>query len=170
MTNTKRPEPKPLNIRCTNSDCEAGLHCFRKSRQMTTAQVGQCRSCGARLIDWERVRQRNLADAGFVFQSLKHEWVRHHFWHTPIDEKAELHARRKGRTALAQSVEAQLRRAVGPAQPFRDGWQTPQQGRVVYYAQHALACCCRACMEYWHGIPKGVELTPEHVTSRSVCR
>lgn len=40
-----------------------------------------------------------------------------------------------------------------------DGRQTPREGNIVYYAQHALACCCRTCLEYWHGIPKTAELT-----------
>jgi hypothetical protein len=31
----------------------------------------------------------------------------------------------------------------------------------VFVAQHATATCCRACLERWHQIPKGRELTPE---------
>jgi hypothetical protein len=28
-------------------------------------------------------------------------------------------------------------------------------------AQHATATCCRTCLERWHGLPKGCELTAE---------
>jgi len=29
----------------------------------------------------------------------------------------------------------------------------------VFIAQHATGCCCRGCLEKWHRIPKGIELT-----------
>jgi len=130
---------------------------------MSPDKFGRCRSCGADLIDWSRVRRRDLSDVEFTFESLKREWIRHHFWHVSIDEQAERHARRKGKNGLWSAVEKRLNRSVGVAQPFRDGQQTPWKGNIIYYAQHALACCCRTCMEYWHGIPKGVELSPEQL-------
>ena len=39
-----------------------------------------------------------------------------------------------------------------------DGKQTPMKGHPVFIAQHACGCCCRACLEKWHSIPKGREL------------
>lgn len=152
-----------LTISCTRSECDNNLHCFRKTRKMSRDKVGSCRSCGAHLVDWDRVRKRDLSDADFTFESLKREWIRHHFWHAPVDEKAERHARRKGKNALWAAVDKRLHSSVGAAQPFRDGQQTPWEGNVIYYAQHALACCCRTCIEYWHGIPKGTELSPEQL-------
>ncbi|HSU67653.1 MAG TPA: DUF4186 family protein [Tepidisphaeraceae bacterium] len=47
------------------------------------------------------------------------------------------------------------------AHPERDGKQTPWRGHPVFVAQHATATCCRGCVAKWHGIPAGVELTPE---------
>ena len=45
-----------------------------------------------------------------------------------------------------------------------DGKQTPmRQVHPVFIAQHACACCCRGCLEKWHKIPKGRELTNEEV-------
>jgi hypothetical protein len=29
----------------------------------------------------------------------------------------------------------------------------------MFVAQHATATCCRTCLERWHAIPKGRELT-----------
>lgn len=76
----ERKEPAPLDIRCTRSECGSDLHCFKRSRKMTPDQAGQCRSCGAELVDWERVRRRDIADAASTFAALKREWIRHHFW------------------------------------------------------------------------------------------
>ena len=35
------------------------------------------------------------------------------------------------------------------------------KGHPFFLAQHATATCCRGCLEKWHGIPGGRELT-EH--------
>ena len=40
-----------------------------------------------------------------------------------------------------------------------DGKQTPMRGHPVFIAQHATATCCRGCLEKWHKIPKGTNLT-----------
>ena len=44
---------------------------------------------------------------------------------------------------------------LAPAQPRRDGKQTPYRNHPVFVAQHATATCCRTCLETWHGISKG---------------
>jgi hypothetical protein len=48
---------------------------------------------------------------------------------------------------------------LAPAAPVNDGKQTPYRGHPVFVAQHATACCCRGCLEKWHGIPRGQPLT-----------
>lgn len=48
---------------------------------------------------------------------------------------------------------------VAPAEPAKDGKQTPYRGHPVFVAQHATATCCRSCLQRWHGIPKGRELS-----------
>jgi exodeoxyribonuclease V alpha subunit len=52
---------------------------------------------------------------------------------------------------------------VAPADPVHDGKQTPMRGHPVFIAQHATATCCRGCLEKWHHIKKGVELTNNQV-------
>ena len=47
--------------------------------------------------------------------------------------------------------------------PKNDGKQTPMRGHPVFIAQHATATCCRGCIQKWHGIKKGVELTDHEV-------
>jgi hypothetical protein len=150
---SQRPQLKALKITCTSSDCANNLHCFKKSRKMAESERGRCRSCGIDLIDWNRVHKRDAEDAAFVFSSLKHELVRHYFWHKDIDKKAVNHARRKGRIGIRKASRNRLIKYLSPDNPY-DGRQTPYEGNVIYYAQHALACCCRTCLEYWHGIPK----------------
>ncbi len=158
------PLPLPLDIHCTDSDCDNGLHCFKASRKLRAAgQEGVCRSCGADLIDWSRVHGRRIDDARFTFECLRHELIRHFYWHVQIDGDATERAIRKGRAALIASIDRRLRTSVGSAEPFRDGMQTPKVGNVLYYAQHATASCCRTCINYWHGIPKGRDLYASEV-------
>jgi hypothetical protein len=54
-----------------------------------------------------------------------------------------------------------LAKRVAPAAPAKDGKQTPYRGHPVFVAQHATATCCRGCLERWHGIPKGREMTSD---------
>lgn len=42
---------------------------------------------------------------------------------------------------------------------LNDGKQTPMRGHPVFIAQHATATCCRSCLEKWHHIKAGEELT-----------
>ena len=37
------------------------------------------------------------------------------------------------------------------------------RGHPCFVAQHATGCCCRGCLEKWHGIPKGRALTEEEI-------
>ncbi|MGB7290958.1 MAG: DUF4186 family protein [Thermodesulfobacteriota bacterium] len=152
-----------LNVKCTDSRCEDDLHCYRKSRNMKIADQGKCRKCGIDLIDWKRVHQREVKDVEHSFTMLKTELIRHVFWHTPIDQRAINHARRKGRQKLREAAQNRLWKYVANEENFREGRQTPRQGNIIYYAQHATACCCRRCMEYWHDIPVGIKLSQNQV-------
>jgi hypothetical protein len=61
---------------------------------------------------------------------------------------------------------------LAPAEPRNDGKQTPYRGHPVFVAQHATATCCRGCLERWHRIPKGRELSREerHYVVDVICR
>ena len=56
-----------------------------------------------------------------------------------------------------------IRKKLAPAYPFNDGGQTPMKNHPVFIAQHATGTCCRGCLEKWHKISKGVELTDNQV-------
>jgi hypothetical protein len=152
-------KPPPLDIKCTSSDCDNDLHCFKQLKKMTPDQRGKCRACGADLVDWKRLHRRDKGDAEHTFEALQHELIRHHFFHRPVDDRAMRHAQRKGRIALKDAARDRLRKYLAVAEPPRDGRQTPLEGNAIYYAQHATATCCRTCLEYWHDINKGRPLT-----------
>ena len=162
-------ELKPLKITCTSTNCGSNLHCFRAKKKLAGAtEQGKCRDCGASLVDWSRVHRRDLTDASNTFASLKLELIRHHFWHIPIAEHAIRYALKKGRVQLGAATKNQISRSIGAEAPYRDGYQTPREDsprvNAIHYAQHATGSCCRKCLEEWHGISQGRELTEEEVT------
>jgi hypothetical protein len=160
-------ERKKLPISCDAVDCEHGLHCFNATKEMKAKnRAGPCWQCGADLVDWDRIRTRNLADVAYTFKALKYECVRHFFWHKTLNQRAINHARRKGKRRLRDCVRRHLEQAIGPANPFRDGSQTTMSDDVstaIPYGRHATATCCRKCLEFWHNIPQGVALAPEQL-------
>jgi hypothetical protein len=182
MPENLNAELKPLNITCTSTDCQNDLHCFKKKKQRKERMLGgpdasnsdegensslrgKCRTCGADLIDWERVDKHDLSDTAYTFNALRKELVRHYYWHLAVDQHAKNHALRKGSIEMRAYVKKRIHTSVGPEKPYRDGIQTRahQSGNIVFYAQHATASCCRVCMEIWHGIPRGRALTQSEV-------
>ena len=157
---------EPLKVTCTSSDCESDLHCFKATRQMKAKdEIGQCRSCGVDFVDWDRIHQQNLNDVEYTFDALKHEMIRHHFWHVEIDQKAINYAKRKGISGLELAVPKRLRSSVGAGGNPYDGRQTPMEGsgNPIHYAQHATATCCRKCIEYWHAVPPKIDLDEDRI-------
>ena len=56
-----------------------------------------------------------------------------------------------------------INKRLKPKKILNDGKQTPMKGHPVFIAQHATATCCRGCLEKWHNIEKGKELSGEEV-------
>ncbi len=162
-------------IRCTMTFCNDGLHCYRLTRKLARSiGPGTCRECHTELVSLERTAHRDLTDADHTFAALQTEAIRHYFWHVPFGDKAMAYAQRAGRTVLHERVPGRIRSRIGKAAPFRDGTQTPtspSKADALDYALHAVACCCRTCAEYWHGIEKGHPLTDaelDYLTSLAV--
>ena len=65
----------------------------------------------------------------------------------------------RGIDVVRQHAGELLATRLAPANPHKDGKQTPYRGHPVFVAQHATATCCRTCLERWHEIPRGDELT-----------
>ncbi|MDA9554649.1 DUF4186 domain-containing protein [Pelobium sp.] len=156
----------PLDITCGSTKCDDELHCFRMSNKDIKKQgkKGVCKECGADLVDWKRVHENNIEDAEYMFNMLKKELIRHVYWHTDIDPEAIKIAIKRGKVELATRARKLLSQKVGKSQNWNEGRQTPMMGNeIITYAQHATATCCRRCMEYWHDITPGTNLTEEQL-------
>ena len=59
MSNVFPEDLAPLKVRCSDSNCEEGLHCYRATAKMVREKTaGPCLACGIKLVDWDRVHQR----------------------------------------------------------------------------------------------------------------
>lgn len=156
---------EPLKMTCTSTRCDDGLHCYRQKRRTPKGVSGPCRTCGADLVDWSRVHVRDLNDVANTFDAMRTELVRHEYWHKDIDDEAKNHALDTGWTKLLIDIDKRLRSKLAPAKHkiYRDGMQTPLDGKAIYYAQHATATCCRTCLEEWHGVPRDRDMTEEEI-------
>jgi hypothetical protein len=158
-------EPPPLpKMTCKSTNCAKNLHCFQQDKQGSKPVAGgKCRECGAELVDWSRVHERNPRDAAYTFSMLRLECVRHEHFHHPLTDHERNYAKRKGRAGMRVAAEKRIRDVVAPAQPFMDGARVKWTGHILNHAQHATACCCRTCIAEWHGIPAGRELTQDEI-------
>ena len=78
-----------------------------------------------------------------------------------LSAKDKQYIRDKGWDTIRRHAEDFVAARLAPAVIPNDGKQTPMRGHPVFLAQHATATCCRNCLEKWHHIPKGRELTEE---------
>ncbi len=69
------------------------------------------------------------------------------------------YAEAKGIDAMQRHARDFVAQRLAAAFPRNDGRQTPMRGHPVFVAQHATATCCRGCLDKWHGIGRGRELT-----------
>ena len=97
-------------------------------------------------------------DLSPLFERLAKSRFRSSFYLNAKD-KAYIHD--KGWEKIEQGTRETIARRLAPASIANDGKQTPMRYRIFppFIAQHATGCCCRGCLEKWHGIPKGRQLT-----------
>ena len=69
----------------------------------------------------------------------------------------------KGEKIIRSHAEDFVRGRIAPQNPKNDGKQTPMSGHPAFKAMHATACCCRDCLEKWHKIPQGRELSENEI-------
>ena len=91
-----------------------------------------------------------------VFERLARSKFRNRF---RLEEKDRQYVREKGMDVIREHAGQTVEKRLAPAEIPNDGKQTPMKGHPVFIAQHATATCCRGCLEKWHGIPQGRELT-----------
>ena len=75
----------------------------------------------------------------------------------------KLYVCNKGMDKIIEHAYDIIDKRLAPEEILNDGKQTPMRGHPVFKAQHATATCCRGCLEKWHKIPKGIELTDNQV-------
>lgn len=99
-----------------------------------------------------------MRDLDNLFDALSKSAFRRKFH---LYGKDLLYLQNKGLATVTEHAADFIAKRLAPAEPKNDGKQTPYRGHPVFVAQHATACCCRGCLEKWHGIAQGRELTPE---------
>jgi hypothetical protein len=95
-----------------------------------------------------------------VFAALARSGFRSRF-HLGSKERAYL--AEKSLPVILEHGRQFVRDRLVAAEPKNDGKQTPMRGHPIFIAQHATATCCRGCLEKWHRIPRGRELTDEQI-------
>lgn len=161
-----------LHLFTDHQDCKMGLHSYYNSKLLNSEGNPVCKYCGEDSVDWQRMHVRDLKDMNYTISQLRTEKFRSEWWLKELDLRAQRYALRKGVLDLRLAALVRLKKSVGDVyemadgikRPYRDGFQTPYTGNSIYYAQHALACCCRKCIKCWYGIPYGRNLTEEELT------
>ena len=80
-----------------------------------------------------------------------------------LGKKEQGYLKDKGFSIIEQHARDFVKERLAPALPKNDGKQTPMKNHPVFIAQHAAATCCRKCLEKWHRIERGKELTQQQV-------
>lgn len=99
-----------------------------------------------------------MSDLGPLFERLSKSRFRSGF---AVKGKDLIYFREKGLPVIMEHASQFIDKRLSPEEPANDGKQTPMRGHPVFIAQHATATCCRGCLQKWHSISKGHELSPE---------
>lgn len=91
-----------------------------------------------------------------ILNKLKTSKFRSKFYLTGADK---LYIQQKGLETIKSHAQDFIKKRLSPAVILNDGKQTPFRGHPVFTAQHATATCCRECLEKWHKIKKGKQLS-----------
>ena len=95
-----------------------------------------------------------------ILKSLNNSKFRKSF---SLKQKDLEYIEKKGLSEIRKHAYDILEKRLVPADILNDGKQTPMRGHPVFIAQHATATCCRGCLEKWHHIPKGREITRQEL-------
>ena len=76
-----------------------------------------------------------------------------------LDDTDRAYIARVGLETIRRHAEDFVRTKLAPAEPEKDGRQTPMRGHPVFKAMHGSAMCCRGCMEKWWKVKRGAPLS-----------
>ena len=132
---------------------------FEKDGKLYTIPYEQqkLQACKAGLDIYPRhkVTQRDHAS---LFIRLSRSTFRSSF---SLKQKDIDYINKKGMDVIHQHARDMIATRLAPAVIPNDGKQTPMKGHPVFIAQHATGTCCRGCLEKWHGIAPGVQMSPQ---------
>jgi hypothetical protein len=103
---------------------------------------------------------RIMRDLDCLFARLAHSPFRSRF---RLGPKERAYLAERSLPVILEHGRQFVRERLAPAEPKSDGRQTPMRGHPIFIAQHATATCCRGCLEKWHRIPRGGELSDEEI-------
>jgi len=95
-----------------------------------------------------------------VLKSLKRSSFRSKFKLSNLDQQ---YIQDKGIGTIRKHASDFIYSRIAPQYPKNDGKQTPMKGHPVFIAQHATATCCRGCIQKWHRLKKGKELSAQEI-------
>ncbi len=98
----------------------------------------------------------SMRDMDDLFVSLAKSPFRRKF---KLQDKDLAYLQDKGLSLVLTHAAEFIKTRLAPTQIPNDGKQTPMRGHPVFVAQHATATCCRGCLQKWHAIPKGHQLS-----------
>lgn len=99
-----------------------------------------------------------MRDIDELFEKLGRSKFRSRF---RLSQKDAQYLKDKGMVTILEHGREFIRTRLADARPANDGRQTPMKNHPVFTAQHATGTCCRGCLEKWHYISKGEQLTQE---------
>ncbi len=104
-----------------------------------------------------RIKEQNLEN---VFCALAESKFRARF---TLHDKELRYLHETGPALIERHAREFVTSRLAPSSPKNDGKQTPMKNHPVFIAQHATATCCRKCLEKWHRIKTGEELTDDQI-------
>jgi hypothetical protein len=157
--------PKKLGILCSRSECKERLHSFGPRPSRADFSPGPCVTCGVEVVPWNLMHAHDLTQVNLKIDFLKTEWIRHFFFNLPVTPRIEQFAETKGLQGLETAAHHQLsQKRMVNFDPVWDRRQTKMlDGNIVHWARHAMGCCCRQCLAYWHKVPLGATLNASDI-------
>ena len=95
-----------------------------------------------------------------ILASLKKSKFRSKF---KLTEKDQQYIQYKGIDTIMQHSIDFIKTRIVPQYPKNDGKETPMREPPAFIAQHAIATCCRSCIQKWHGIKGGDILNDQEI-------
>ena len=102
------------------------------------------------------MQNKHSYKADYLFERLAKSPFRSKF---RLSKKDADYINDKGLGIIRKHAMDFVSKRLTPAVIANDGKQTPMRGHPVFIAQHATACCCRGCLNKWHHIAPGRQLT-----------